>query len=95
MATKHVLKAADSLGLESVCLPSSINAIRNGMPTCGISQSTKPIRGPPDDPYGIAKHAMEVTADGVGCRPSTDLIIVSLRYPWVRTDEEGTVQIRY
>jgi hypothetical protein len=31
---------------------------------------------------------MEVTADGFGRRPSTDLTISSLRYPWVTTDEE-------
>lgn len=92
MSGAHVLEAAESLGLESVCLASSINAM-------GSEHQERPARvrylpvderhpRTPDDPYGIAKHAMEVTADGFGRRPSTDLTISSLRYPWVTTDEE-------
>lgn len=92
MSTVHVLEAAEALGLESVCIASSINAMG-----AEHQQRTPDVRylpideghpRTPDDVYGIAKHAMEVTADGFGRRPSTDLTISSLRYPWVTTEEE-------
>ena len=88
----HVLEAADALGLESVVLPSSINAIGSEYQERPAAVEYLPVDEAhprtPDDPYGIAKHAMEVTADGYGRRPSTDLTIASLRYPWVTTDAE-------
>ena len=88
----HVLEAADALGLESVCLASSINAMGSEHQERPVDVRYVPLDEShprtPDDPYGIAKHAMEVTADGFGRRPSTDMTIVSLRYPWVTTDEE-------
>ena len=88
----HVLEAADGLGLESVVLPSSINAIGSEHQERPTAVEYLPVDEAhprtPDDSYGIAKHAMEVTADGYGRRPSTDLTIASLRYPWVTTDEE-------
>lgn len=92
MSAAHVLEAADSLGLEAVCLASSINAIGSEHQERPADVRYIPVdedhSRTPDDPYGIAKHAMEVTADGFGRRPSTDLTISSLRYPWVVTDEE-------
>ncbi|RQG95629.1 NAD-dependent epimerase/dehydratase family protein [Natrarchaeobius oligotrophus] len=92
MAAKYVLEAADALGLESVCLPSSINAIGSEHQERNTDIRWLPVDEShprtPDDSYGIAKYAMEVTADGVGRRPSTNLTIASLRYPWVMTDEE-------
>lgn len=92
MSAVHVLEAADSLGLETVVLPSSINALGSEHQERPAEVNYLPIDEAhprtPDDPYGIAKHAMEVTADGFGRRPSTDLTIASLRYPWVTTDEE-------
>lgn len=92
MSATHVLEAADSLGLESVCLPSSINAIGSEHQERDVNVKRLPVDEnhprTPDDAYGIAKHAMEVTADGIGRRPSTNLTIASLRYPWVTTDEE-------
>ena len=88
----HVLEAADGLGLESVVLPSSINAIGSEHQERPAAVEYLPVDEAhprtPDDSYGIAKHAMEVTADGYGRRPSTDLTIASLRYPWVTTDDE-------
>ena len=88
----HVLEAADGLGLESVVLPSSINAIGSEHQERPAAVEYLPVDEAhprtPDDSYGIAKHAMEVTADGYGRRPSTDLTIASLRYPWVTSDEE-------
>ncbi|WP_226008154.1 NAD-dependent epimerase/dehydratase family protein [Natrinema salinisoli] len=92
MSAMHVLEAADSLGLESVCLPSSINAIGSEHQEREADVRYLPVDEEhprtPDDSYGIAKHAMEVTADGFGRRPSTDLTIASLRYPWVMNEAE-------
>jgi nucleoside-diphosphate-sugar epimerase len=92
MSGAHVLEAADALGLESVCLASSINAMGSEHQERPADVRFVPIdethSRTPDDPYGIAKHAMEVTADGFGRRPSVDMTISSLRYPWVTTDEE-------
>ena len=92
MSAAHVLEAADALGLESVCLASSINAMGSEHQDRRADVRYVPLDEAhprtPGDPYGIAKHAMEVTADGFGRRPTTDLTISSLRYPWVTTDEE-------
>ncbi|UPM44952.1 NAD-dependent epimerase/dehydratase family protein [Halocatena salina] len=92
MSGAHVLEAADALGLESVCLASSINAIGSEHQERPADVRSIPLDEThprtPDDPYGMAKHAVEVTADGFGRRPSTDLTIASLRYPWVMTDAE-------
>lgn len=92
LSAMHVLEASNSLGLESVCLPSSINAIGSEHQERPVDVRYLPIdedhTRTPDDPYGIAKHAMEVTADGIGRRPSTDLTIASLRFPWVPTESE-------
>lgn len=92
MSATHVLEAADSLGLEAVYLPSSINAIGSEHQERDTEVQYLPIDEThprtPDDSYGVAKHAMEVTADGIGRRPSTNLTIASLRYPWVTIDEE-------
>ncbi|WP_273837413.1 NAD(P)-dependent oxidoreductase [Halococcus sp. PRR34] len=92
MSGAHVLEAADALGLKSVCLASSINAMGSEHQERPVDVRYVPLDEShprtPDDPYGLAKHAMEVTADGFGRRPSTDMTIASLRYPWVMTDEE-------
>lgn len=92
MSATHVLEAANALGLESVCLASSINAIGSEHQERSADVRYIPLDEghprTPDNPYGIAKHAMEVTADGVGRRPSTDLTVSSLRYPWVTNGEE-------
>jgi nucleoside-diphosphate-sugar epimerase len=92
LSAVHVLEAADELGLESVCLASSINALGSEHQERPADVRYIPVDEShprtPDDSYGIAKHAMEVTADGFGRRPSCDLTISSLRYPWVMTDTE-------
>lgn len=92
LSAAHVLEASHSLGVQSVCLPSSINAIGSEHQERPVDVRYLPIDEDhprtPDDSYGIAKHAMEVTADGVGRRPSTDLAIASLRLPWVPTESE-------
>ncbi|WP_415378888.1 NAD-dependent epimerase/dehydratase family protein [Halosimplex sp. TS25] len=92
MSAMHVLEASEALGLESCCLASSINAM-------GAEHQQRPAQveylpvdethpRTPDDVYGVAKHAMEVTADGFGRRPDSDLTISTLRYPWVPNEEE-------
>lgn len=92
MSTMHVLEASESLGLESCCLASSINAMGSEHQRRPVDvrylrvDESHPLT--PDDSYGIAKHAMEVTADGFGRRPDSDLTISSLRYPWVPTEAE-------
>lgn len=92
MSAAHVLEASNSLGLEAVCLASSINAMGSEHQQRPADVRYLPVDEDhpltPDDPYGIAKHAMEVTADGIGRRPSTDMTISSLRYPWVPNEEE-------
>ncbi|MFB6120749.1 MAG: NAD-dependent epimerase/dehydratase family protein [Halobacteriaceae archaeon] len=92
MSALHVLEASESLGLEACCLASSINAMgaehQQRPPEVEYLPVDESHPRTPDDVYGIAKHAMEVTADGFGRRPDTDLTISSLRYPWVPTEEE-------
>jgi len=92
LSAAHVLEAAESLGLEAVCLASSINALGSEHQERPAEVEYIPVdeghQLTPDDSYGIAKHAMEVTADGFGRRPSCNMTISSLRYPWVTTDAE-------
>ena len=88
----HVLEASESLGLESCCLASSVNAMgaehQQRPPQVDYLPVDEAHPRTPDDIYGIAKHAMEVTADGFGRRPDSDLTISTLRYPWVPSEEE-------
>ncbi|MDJ1434630.1 NAD(P)-dependent oxidoreductase [Halostagnicola sp. A-GB9-2] len=87
----HVLEAATNLGLESVVLPSSINAMGAAYQDAPTDVRYLPVDEEhpltPRDPYAVSKHAMEVTADGFA-RNSDAPTISSLRYPWVGTDEE-------
>ena len=89
MSAMHVLEASESLGLESCCLASSINVMgtehQQRPPEVEFLPVDEKHPRTPDDIYGIAKHAMEVTADGVGRRPNTDMTISTLRYLWVPT----------
>ncbi|WP_436936468.1 NAD-dependent epimerase/dehydratase family protein [Halovenus marina] len=92
MSAAHVIEAGDALDLEAICLPSSINAIGSEHQERNAKIQYLPVDEAhdrtPDDSYGIAKHAMEVTADGIARRPSADLTISSIRYPWVPNDDE-------
>lgn len=92
VSSVHVLEAADALGVDAVCLASSINAMGSEHQERPVEVHYLPVDEPhprtPDDAYGIAKHAMEVTASGYGRRPSTDVQIATLRYPWVVSDDE-------
>lgn len=92
MSTYHVLEAAAELGLEAVCLPSSINAMGASYQDVPIDVEYLPVDEAhpttPRDPYGIAKRVIEVTADGFGRDANAPLTIGSLRYPWVADGEE-------
>lgn len=89
----HVLEAATELGLESVSLASSINAMGSVYQDAPMEVSYLPVDEEhpltPRDPYAVGKHALEVTADGFGRRPDAPTIS-TLRYPWVATEEELT-----
>lgn len=92
MSAAHVLEASESLGLESCCLASSINAMgaehQRRDPRVEYLPVDEDHPRTPGDIYGIAKHAMEVTADGFGRRPDCDMTISTLRLPWVPNEEE-------
>lgn len=92
MSAVHILEASESLGLESCCLASSINAMgaehQQRDPQIDYLPIDEEHPRTPDDIYGVAKHAMEVTADGFGRRPDSTLTISTLRYPWVPNEEE-------
>jgi nucleoside-diphosphate-sugar epimerase len=92
ISTIHILEASQSLGLDAACIASSINAIGSEHQDRPADIRYFPVDEDhprtPGDAYGIAKHAMEVTADGFGRREDTDLTISSLRYPWVPNEEE-------
>lgn len=93
MSSYHVLEAATELGLEAVVLPSSINvlgAVYQPQPTEVFYlpvDEEHPVT--PRDPYGLAKHAIEVTADGFARLADGPERIATLRYPWVTTEEEA------
>ncbi|MFB6202221.1 MAG: NAD-dependent epimerase/dehydratase family protein [Halorhabdus sp.] len=91
MSSYHVLEAADELGLDAVCLPSSINVLGAAFQTAPTDVRYLPVDEAhpvtPRDPYGLAKHVIEVTADGFGRHPDGPQI-ATLRYPWVGTDEQ-------
>jgi len=91
MSTMHVLEASGALDIDAVCLASSINAMGSDHQARPIDVRWLPMDEPhprtPDDSYGISKHVLEVTAEGFARRPSNDLAITALRYPWVATVE--------
>lgn len=93
----HVLEAATKLGLESACLASSINAMGSVYQEAPMEVSYLPVDEhhplTPRDPYAMAKHALEVTADAFGRRPDAPTIS-TLRYPWVATEAELTETFR-
>jgi len=86
----HVLEAAEALGIDRVVLPSSINVMGAAFQDAQIEVEYLPVDEShpvtPRDPYAVAKHAMEVTADGVARRPEGPSI-ATLRYPWVEDGE--------
>jgi len=92
MSTYHVLEAASALDIDSVCIASSFNAIGAFWQPSPVDIEYLPVDedhpARPQDPYGLAKYVVEATADGFGRRPEGPDTIVSLRYPWITTDQE-------
>ena len=91
VTTWHVLEAAHELGLESVVLPSSINAVGAGYQDAPAEIEYLPVDEDhpltPRDPYALGKEAIERAGAGHGRLPDAPSI-VALRYPWVATTEE-------
>lgn len=92
MTTYHVLEASMELGVEAVCLASSIHAIgrsseetRPEVTSLPVDE-THPTR--PRNPYELGKRAIEVTADGFGRRAEPPGTISTLRFPDVKADEQ-------
>lgn len=87
MPGMHLLEATAALDADALCLASSINAIRSEWQHRPIEVDYLPVDEDhprrPGDTYGVAKHALEVTADAFGRRPDNDLTISTLRLPWV------------
>lgn len=87
MSAYHVLEAAGALGLDAVCLASSINALGYDFQQANTEVEYLPVDEEhpltPRDPYSIGKHALEVAADGFGRMPNGPRTISSLRYPAV------------
>jgi len=92
MSTYVLVEAAGALGIDRVCLASSINAIGSVYQEAPTEVFYLPVDEAhprtPRDPYATGKHALEVTADGFGRRPDAPDSIVSLRYPRVATGED-------
>ena len=94
----HVLEAATGLDIDRVCLASSINAMGASYQAEPIEISYLPVDEShpltPRDPYGVAKRALEVTADGFGRRPDGPTTISSIRYPWIAREDELVERFR-
>ena len=91
-STYLILEAAGGLGIDTVCLASSINALGASFQDVPPDVSYLPLDEDhpctPRDPYAIGKHALEVVADGFGRMDGSPRHIASLRYPWVATEAE-------
>lgn len=90
MSSYHVLEAAEQLGLEAVCLASSVNAhgwsFQDAPPEIDYLPIDEEHRVSPRDPYGIGKYVVEVTADGFGRRPGSPRRIATLRFSSAHDD---------
>lgn len=86
-----VLEAAEGLGVDTAVLASSLCAMGAGYepaprtpPYLPVDESV-PLE--PSTSYGIGKQALEVVADGFGRRAGPPGTVVSVRFPWVATDD--------
>lgn len=92
MSTYNVLQAAEALDIDTVVLASSLSAVGASFEPGGIRLSYLPLDEDhpvsPSNPYGMGKHALEVTADGFALRAEGPRTVASLRFPWMPTDEQ-------
>jgi nucleoside-diphosphate-sugar epimerase len=92
MSSYHVLAAAAELGIDHVCLPSSINvmgAVYQDAPT-DVRYLPVDEEHPltPRDAYALGKEAIERLGAGFGRRTGAPRTVAALRYPWVATSEQ-------
>lgn len=91
MTSYHLLEAARSLNIDAVCLASSINVLGNIYQETAMEVQYLPVdeKHPrtPRDPYSIAKHVIEITADGFGRLDGSPRTISTLRFPFVGVEE--------
>ena len=91
MTTYHVLEASEALGVERVCLASSLSALGAGFDPDPVRVEYLPIDEDhpvtPRDPYALGKRVLEVTAEGFGRREAPPRSIASIRFPLVVDDE--------
>lgn len=89
MGTYHVLEAASALGVESLCLASSIQAVGTSPP---LRVEYLPVDEAhplaPRDPYELGKQAVEALADGFARRPGGPRTISTFRFPLVQRGDE-------
>jgi nucleoside-diphosphate-sugar epimerase len=86
-----VLEAAEGLGVDTAVLASSLCAIGAGYepeprkpPYLPVDEDVPPE---PSTAYGVGKQALEVVASGFGRRRGSPATVVSVRFPWVATDD--------
>jgi nucleoside-diphosphate-sugar epimerase len=84
--TYNVLAASAAVGVDRVALASSMSVLGTGFDPDPVRLSYLPVDEAhpltPQDPYGLGKRVMEVTADGVARRADAPAI-TSLRLPWM------------
>lgn len=93
MSTYHVLAAAEALDAGTVVLASSLSALGAGFEDDPVDVWYLPVDEAhpltPSNPYGLGKQVLEIVADGFGLRAGLPRTIISLRFPWVITDEDA------
>lgn len=97
MGTYHVLEVATALGIESLCMASSIQAMGSIMPPAPLAVDYLPVdeehRQTPRDCYALGKQTVEVLADGFARRPEPPRTISTFRFPPVL--EADTIRERF
>jgi nucleoside-diphosphate-sugar epimerase len=92
VSSYHVLEAARELDVETVSLASSIQVVGSVYQDEPMEVIELPMDEEhpltPRDPYGLGKHAIEITADGFGRLRGSPRTISTLRYPFVGTEED-------
>ena len=92
-STYVVLEAAESLGIDTVALASSMSAIGGGFEPDPARIDYLPIdeshRATPSNPYGLGKYVAEETAAGFARRDDEPTTIASLRFPWMPSEDDA------
>lgn len=88
VASYNALRVAAELGIERVCLASSVNAVGGGFSRRPRYEYFPVDEGHPtfnEDPYSLSKWIAEAQADSIARRYES-MSIASLRLHWVRAD---------